>query len=59
MDRFKTQLAKLIDVKSITTFSVVGLFVYLGAKGEIPADNVMLVVTTIITFFFAKPSKKE
>lgn len=51
---FKSRIAKLIDVKTIVTFVVIGVFAYLALTGKIPVDNVMMVVVTIITFFFAK-----
>ena len=56
---FKSRLAKLIDVKTIVTFIVIGVFAYLALTGKIPIDNVMMVVVTIITFFFAKRPSEE
>lgn len=55
----KNKLANLIDVKTIVTFIVIGVFAYLAVKGRISADNVMLIVTSIIAFFFAKTSSKN
>lgn len=50
----KNKIANLIDVKTIVTFVVIFVFAYLAIKGRISADNVMLIVTSIISFFFAK-----
>jgi hypothetical protein len=50
----KDKFAKLIDVKTIVTFAVITVFVYLAVTEKIPVDQVMIVVSIIITFFFAK-----
>lgn len=50
----KDKLSKLIDVKTIVTFAVIAVFVYLAVAGKIPVEQVMIVVTLIVTFFFAK-----
>ncbi len=49
-------LSKLIDVKTIVTFTVVAVFAFLAVRGKITPENVMVVVSMIITFFFAKKS---
>lgn len=50
----KDKLSKLIDVKTIVTFAVIAVFVYLAVVGKIPVEQVMIIVTLIVTFFFAK-----
>lgn len=54
---FLKNLAKLIDVKTIVTFVVIGVFAFLSIKGQIGVDQVMVVVSMIITFFFAKKAE--
>lgn len=56
---FKERLAKLIDVKTVVTFAVVGVFSYLSVVGKIEPEDLMAVVMMVITFFFAKQSSKE
>ncbi len=56
---FKERLAKLIDVKTVVTFAVVGVFAYLSVVGKIEPKDLMAVVMMVITFFFAKQSSKE
>lgn len=56
---FKERLAKLIDVKTVVTFAVVGVFAYLSVVGKIEPKDLMAVVMMVITFFFAKQSTKE
>lgn len=51
---FLKNIAKLIDVKTIVTFVVIAVFAFLAIKGQIGTDQVMIVVSMIITFFFAK-----
>lgn len=56
---WKDKIAKLIDVKTIVTFAVIAVFCALALTERIPVDSVMLIVSSIITFFFAKKSDKE
>ena len=44
--------AKLITVKTIVTFALITIFGVLALKGSITPDNVMIVVTTVIAFYF-------
>jgi len=48
------EFKKLIDVKTIVTFAVIGVFVFLAVTDKLPVDQVMIIVTVIVTFFFAK-----
>lgn len=52
----KEKFANLIDVKTIVTFAVVGVFSYLSIAGKIEPKDLMAVVLMVITFFFAKKS---
>ena len=55
----KERFARLIDVKTVVTFAVVGVFAYLSVVGKIEPKDLMAVVMMVITFFFAKQSTKE
>lgn len=55
----KDKLANLIDVKTIVTFAVVGVFSYLSITGKIEPKDLMAVVLMVITFFFAKKSTED
>ena len=59
MNDFLKNLANLIKVKTIVTIAVIGLFVYLAATGSIPADNVMIVVTAVISFYFGTQHERK
>ena len=51
-------LAALIKVKTIVTFVIVAVFAYLAVTGGITPDNVMIVVSTVIAFYFGTQSEK-
>ena len=48
----KERLKKLIDVKSIISIVLTGVFCYLAIIGKINADLFMAIYTTVIAFFF-------
>ena len=52
-------LAALIKVKTIVTMVVIAVFAYLALTGAIPADNVMIVVSTVIAFYFGTQHEKK
>ena len=58
MDIIKN-LASLIKVKTIITLVVIAVFAYLAFTGEITPDNVMIVVSTVIAFYFGTQAIKE
>ena len=56
---FLKNLAALIKVKTIVTMVVIAIFAVLALRGDITADNVMIVVSTVIAFYFGTQAKKE
>ena len=58
MDIIKN-LASLIKVKTIITMVVIAVFAYLAFTGKITPDNVMIVVSTVIAFYFGTQAIKE
>lgn len=52
-------LAALIKVKTIVTMVVIAVFAYLAMTGAITADNVMIVVSTVIAFYFGTQHEKN
>lgn len=52
-------LAALVKVKTIVTLVVIAVFAYLALTGAITADNVMIVVSTVIAFYFGTQSEKN
>ena len=55
----KERLAKLIDVKSIVTFLLTILFCVLAFRGVITGDQVNMVFTTVIAFYFGTQLSKN
>ena len=50
--------AKLVNVKTRVTFALIAVFAVLALKGSITPDNVMIVVTTVIAFYFGTQHEK-
>lgn len=58
MDILKN-LAALIKVKTIVTMVVIAIFAVLAMRGDITADNVMIVLSTVIAFYFGTQAEKK
>lgn len=56
---FLKNLAALIKVKTLVTLTLMGVFSYLAITGHITADNVMVVVSTVIAFYFGTQHEKK
>lgn len=56
---FMKNLAALVKVKTIVTLVVIAVFAYLALTGAITADNVMIVVSTVIAFYFGTQHEKK
>ena len=52
-------LANLIKVKTIVTMSVLLVFSILALKGTIRPDDVMLIVSMVISFYFGTQHEKQ
>ena len=53
------KLAQLVKVKTIVTFTVIGVFAVLALKGSILPDDVMLVVSMVVSFYFGTQHEKN
>ena len=56
---FLKNLASLIKVKTLVTLMVMAVFAYLAIRGNITSDNVMIVVSTVIAFYFGTQLEKK
>ena len=54
----KEQLRKLIEVKSLVTFGIIGTFIFLACMGKIDPKEVVLFGGIILTYFFNKDKVK-
>ena len=59
MNKALENLANLIKVKTIVTLSVIAVFIVLALRGDISPDNVMLIVTSVISFYFGVQHEKK
>ena len=51
-------IAALVKVKTIVTLVVIAIFAVLSLRGAITPDNVMIVVSTVIAFYFGTQAEK-
>jgi len=59
MTDFIKNLANLVKVKTIVTLTVIAVFAVLAFRGDITADNVMVIVSTVIAFYFGTQYEKK
>ena len=52
-------LANMIKVKTVVTLVVVAVFAVLALKGKIDTDNVMIVVSMVVSFYFGTQHEKD
>ncbi len=50
--------AALIKVKTLVTMVVVGVFANLALRGVISADNVMIIISMVVSFYFGTQHEK-
>ena len=58
MKAFVERLADLLKVKTLVTFAVVLVFSILAMKGQIQPDNVMIIVSMVVSFYFGTQHEK-
>lgn len=59
MNEILKNLAALIKVKTIVTLMVVAVFAVLSLQGRISADNVMIVISMVVSFYFGTQHEKQ
>ena len=52
-------LANLIKVKTLVTLTVISVFAALALRGNIPSDDVMHIVVSVIAFYFGTQHEKS
>lgn len=53
------KLTALIDVKTIVTLIVMVVFAVLALTGKISPDNVMIITSTVVAFYFGTQHQKK
>ena len=56
---FLKNIASLIRVKTIVTLVIIFVFARLALTGVISPDNVMIVISTVIAFYFGTQHEKR
>ena len=59
MKKLAENLAGLIKVKTIVTLVVSAVFAVLALQGKISADNVMIIVSMVVSFYFGTQHEKK
>lgn len=55
----KEKIIKLIDVKTIVTFSLTAVFIYLSVTDRIKSDIFMTIYTSIVGMYFGVQTAKN
>lgn len=50
--------ANLVKVKTLVTLVVISVFAVLALRGEISADNVMIIISMVVSFYFGTQHEK-
>lgn len=58
MDIMKN-FAALIKVKTIVTFVVMVVFTVLALRGDITADNAMIIISMVVSFYFGTQAERK
>lgn len=56
---FLKNLAALIKVKTIVTLVVMAVFAVLSLRGDISADNAMIIISMVVSFYFGTVTEKK
>ena len=59
MNKLMENLAQLVKVKTIVTLAVTAIFGILALKGVITPDNVMVIVSMVVSFYFGTQHEKD
>ena len=52
-------LANLVKVKTLVTIAVMAVFVILALRGSISADNAMIIISMVVSFYFGTQHEKS
>lgn len=59
MNKFLENLAQLVKVKTIVTLAVTTVFGVLALRGVISPDNVMVIISMVVSFYFGTQHEKK
>lgn len=52
-------IANLLKVKTIVTMVVMAIFAVLSLRGDISADNAMIIISMVVSFYFGTQAEKK
>ena len=55
----KEKLAKLVNVKSIITLILCGVFAYISVAGKVASEQFLTIFTVVISFYFGTQATKD
>ena len=58
MKKLLENIAHLFKVKTIVTLVVIAVFAYLALTGAIAPDNVMIIISMVVSFYFGTQHEK-
>lgn len=59
MEKLWEELTKLMKVKTIVTLVVMLVFGVLSLRGSISADNAMVIISMVVSFYFGTQHEKK
>lgn len=59
MKDFIRNFANLVKVKTIVTLVVISVFAVLAMNGSIEPDNVMIIISMVVSFYFGTQHEKK
>lgn len=51
-------LANLVKVKTLVTMVVIAVYAVLALRGDISADNAMIIISMVVSFYFGTQHEK-
>lgn len=59
MKKFIENCSALIKVKTIVTLVVMAVFTVLALRGDITADNAMIIISMVVSFYFGTQAERK
>lgn len=59
MQQLWKNLANLIKVKTVITLVVTAVFGVLALRGDLTPDNVMIIISMVVSFYFGTQHEKN
>lgn len=59
MKKLTENLANLVKVKTLVTATVIAVFAVLALRGDIASDNVMIITSSVVSFYFGTQHEKN